>query len=185
MNYIQLFVQSIISPRFYGVDRQQHLVSLCLWFPCWHNQSGISWRWTQMLLLLEFRILDAIVVLYIWFIDRCAIVFAVVWIFQVASPVKLIFCFRNSFRRATIAVFDSMTMDSPDLAEIYDLSSYTWQVLCSQSWWQRWSFWQCKCSRTIRLKQWPGCYDDLFHAPNVSKSFHLLILSARFLLCSM
>jgi len=48
-----------------------------------------------------------------------------------------------------------MTQNSPNSADISDLSSCSREVLCRQTWWQRWSFWQFKCSRTIMLKEWP------------------------------
>ena len=35
------------------------------------------------------------------------------------------------------------------------------------------------------LKEWPGCFDDLFHVRNVSHASLLLVVSASFLLCSM
>jgi hypothetical protein len=34
------------------------------------------------------------------------------------------------------------------------------------------------------LKEWPGCFNDLFGVQNVSHGGHLLVLSARFLLYS-
>jgi len=81
------FLPSFISPRFCCIDRHQHLFSLSLWLPCWPNQSGHIWRGAHILLLWAFRILDAIVLFYIWVIVRCAILFAVNWIIQVAIPV--------------------------------------------------------------------------------------------------
>jgi hypothetical protein len=58
-------------------------------------------------------------------------------------------------------------------------------VLCTQSWWRRWSFWHFKCSHTIILKVWPGCSDHIFSIWYVSYSSHLGILTARFPLCSL
>jgi len=49
-------------------------------------------------------------------------------------------------------------------------------------WWQRRSFWQCKCSRTIMSKKWWVWFDDLFRVRHDSHSSHLLVSSARFLL---
>jgi len=45
------------------------------------------WRGAHIMLLWAFWILDAIVVLYIGFIVRSAILFAVIWIIQVDIPV--------------------------------------------------------------------------------------------------
>ena len=84
-----------------------------------------------------------------------------------------------------LVAFHLMMVDSPDSADIQDLSSFSKEVVCRQSWWQRWSFWQFECSRTIMLKKWPGCYDDLFRVWNVSYSGHLLDMRAGFGLGSM
>ena len=181
---VLLFLPSFISPRFYSIDRHQHLFGLSLWLPCWPNQSGNIRRRAHILLLWAFQILDAIIVLYIRFIVRCAILFAANWIIQVAIPVSPIISVWKAFRCAILIAFDWMTVDSPDSADIYGLSSFSREVLCRQSWWQRWSFWQFKCSRTIMLKEWRGCFDNLFSVRNVSYSGHLLVLSARFLLGS-
>ena len=97
------------------------------------------------------------------------------------SPVVSV---RNVFRCAILVPFDWMTLDSPNMTDIQDLRSSSRQFVCRQSWWQRWSSWQFKCSRTIMLKEWPGCFDDLFRVQNVSYSGHLLVLSAGVLLCS-
>jgi len=59
------------------------------------------------------------------------------------------------------------------------------EVIGSLSWWQCWSFWQFKCSRTTMLKIWPECFDDLFGMWNESYGCHLVVMSARLLLCSM
>ena len=52
-------------------------------------------------------------------------------------------------------------------------------------WRQRRSFWKFGCSCTIRLKECPGYFDNLFRVQNVSHGSRLLILSARFFLGSM
>jgi len=117
-HYVLLFLPSFISPRFYCIDRNQHLFSLSLWLPCRPNQSGHIWRSAYILLLWAFRILDANVLLYIVFIVRCAIIFAVIWSIQTAIPVKPIFGVRNRFRWAILVAFLCMTVDSPDLVNI-------------------------------------------------------------------
>jgi len=80
--------------------------------------------------------------------------------------------------------FQPDEVDSSDLAGIWYLSSSSREVLCRQSWWQMWSFWRFKCSRTIMLKEWPECSDDLFGVRNVSHGCHPLVVSATFLLGS-
>jgi len=103
-------------------------------------------------LLRAFRILDAISFLWIRFNVRCAIVFALIRIACVPIPVKPIFSVRNDFGCALLITFDCMTVDSSDLAAIQYLSSSSREVLCRPRWWQRRTFWQCKCSHTIMLK---------------------------------
>jgi len=68
-----------------------------------------------------------------------------------------------------------MVVDSVDSADILNFSFSYRVVLCRQSWWQRWSFRQFKCSHTILSKELPGCFDDLFSIWNVSYSWHLLV----------
>jgi len=118
MHSILLCLQSFISPRFYCIDHHQHLFSLSLQLWCWPNQSRNSSRGTCILLVWVFRIVDAIVLLVIRFIVCCTIVFAVIWIIQVAIPVKLIFSVRNPFWCANLITFYRMTVDSPDSADI-------------------------------------------------------------------
>ena len=77
-----------------------------------------------------------------------------------------------------------LTFGSPYSADIQDMNLSSREVLCRQSWRQWWSFRQCKCSCTIMLKVWPGCFDDLFSNWNVSYGCHFHVFSARFLLCS-
>jgi len=130
--------------------------------------------------------------LYIGFNVCLPIIFAVIWIIQVviriiqvAIPVKPIFSVRNSFRCTILITFGWMTVDFLYLENIYYLSLSSREILCRQSLWQRRSFWQFKCCRTILLKEWPGCFDDLFSTWNASYSCQLLVLCARFLLsCS-
>jgi len=77
-----------------------------------------------------------------------------------------------------------MTVDWFDSAVIQYKSSSSREVLRRQRLWQRWSFRQYKCSRTIMLKEWPGCIDHLCSIRYVCYSCDLLVLSTRFLLCS-
>ena len=65
----------------------------------------------------------------------------------------------------------------------WSLSSSCREVHCGQSLWQRWSFWQFKCSHIIMWKESPGCIDDLFRVQKSSYGCHLLVSSPRFLLC--
>jgi len=178
------FLHSLIPPHFDCIECQQHHFSLSLWLPYWPNQSGNIWCSTLIPLLRAFRMLDSSVLPNSRFNICCAIVFTDIWIIQVAIPVKPIFVVRNALRWAIRISFDWMTVESSDSADIAYLSSSPREVLWRQSWWQRWSFWQCKCSRTIMLKEWPGCFGDLFRFRTVSYGCHLLILSVRLLLCS-
>jgi hypothetical protein len=73
MHAVLLCLHSFISPPCYCIARHQHHVSLAHWSLCWPDQSGNNWRGTNILLLWAFRILKAIVLLYIGFIIRCAI----------------------------------------------------------------------------------------------------------------
>ena len=115
---VLLFLPSFVSPCFNCIDRHQHLFSLSLWIPCRPNQSGHIWRGAHILLLWAFRILSAIVGAYIGFIICCTIIFAVIWIIQVAIPVQPIIGVRNAFRCAMVVAFDWMMVDSLDLADI-------------------------------------------------------------------
>jgi len=90
----------------------------------------------------------------------------------------------NSFRWTILITFGWITVYSFDFANTQYFSWASWEVLCRRSWWQRWSFPQYKCSCTIMLNVSPACFDNLFSIWNVSYSGHLLVLSARFLLCS-
>jgi len=181
---VLLFLHSFIPPRFNSIDCHQHLHSLSFWLQCWPNQSGNIRRDTQIMQLWPFQILDDIVLLCIWFIVCHTIIFAVIWLIHFAIPVWPILSVRNAFRCAILITFDWIMVDSPDSADIYDLSSSSREVLCRQSWWQRWSFWQLNCSCAIMLEEWPGCLDDLLRIWNVLYGGHLPVLSTKFLLCS-
>jgi len=176
------FLHSLIPSHFNCNDHHQHHFSIPLWLPCRPNQSGNIWRGTHIVLLWEFQILDAIVLLYIRFNVCYAIVFTVIWIDQVLIQVKSIFCGWKAFRCAILITFDRMTVDSSDAAGIQYSSLSSREVLCRQTWWQRRSFWQCKCSHTIMLKEWQACFDGLFCVRNGSYGIHLLLLSMWFLL---
>jgi hypothetical protein len=65
-----------------------------------------------------FRILDAIVMLYIGFIVCCSFLFSVIWIIQVAIPVEPIIGVRNAFWCALLVAFNWMMADSPVSADI-------------------------------------------------------------------
>jgi len=138
---------------------------------------------THILLLWAFRILDDIALLCIRLIICHPIMFVVIGIIQVVIPVKPMFCFINAFSYPIVITFNTRMLDSSDLAVIQYLSSFSREVLCKHTWWQRWSFWQLKCSCTITLTEWPGWFDDLFHVINVYYGCYLHVLSATFLLC--
>jgi len=84
---VLLFLPSFISLRFNCVDCHKHLFNLSLWVRCRPNLSRQISCGAHILLLWVFRILNAILVLYIGFIVHCAILFTVIWIIQVAIPV--------------------------------------------------------------------------------------------------
>jgi len=78
-----------------------------------------------------------------------------------------------------------MTINSVYSAYIEIFSFSSREVLGGQSWWQMWSFQQFKCSCTTTLKVWPECFDNHVCIWNEFYSWHLLVLSIRFLLPSM
>jgi len=182
---VLLFVQPLLPVHFYYTNLHQPRFNPFLWLPCSQNQSGNISCGTPILLHSSFGILDAIVFLHVGFIVHLPVVFAVIWIFQVTILVKPLFGFWNAFRCTTIIIFGRMAVDSCDSVDIEYLSSSSREVLCRQSWWHRWSFRHFKYSRTMMLKVWPWCFDDLFSIWNISYSSHWLVLSARFLLCGM
>jgi len=179
------FLHSLITTHFDCIDCHQHLFRLSLWLPCWPNQSGNSWHRAYIPLLWAFWILDAIVLRYIGFNVCHAIIFTDIWIMQVPIPVKPMFGVWNAFRGGILINFDWMTVDSSDWAGIQYLSLSSREVLYRQSGLERRYFWQCKCSRTIMLKEWPGCVHNLFLDRNVSYRGYQLALCTRFLLGNM
>jgi len=172
-------------PCFGSIDRHQPLFSLFLWPPWWLNQSGHVRSGTHIPLLRAFRILEAIVLLYIRFIVCLTVVFPLIWIIRVTVPVEPIFSVQNAFGCTVIMTVNWMTVDSPYSANIQHLCLSSSKFLCRQSWWQWWSFRQFKCSCTLMLKEWPGCFDAVFCIWNVSYGCNLFVSSGWFLLCSM
>ena len=180
---VLLCLVSLIHHHFHCIDCHLPLFNNYLWPLCWLNQSGNMWWGTQIPLRWAYRILDAIVHLYIRFIICLLVVVTLIWSMQFNIPVKPIFGVWNGFRCTTLITFGWMTVDCFHLADIQYLGSSSREVLCRQSWWHRWSFWQFECSRTIMLTVWPGCFDDLFDIWNASYCCYLVVLSVRFLLC--
>jgi hypothetical protein len=115
---VLLVLPSFVSPHFNCIDRHQYLFSLSLSLWCRPNQSGHIWRGAHILLLWAFLILNAIFGAYIGFILCCAIIFAVIWIIQVAIPVQPIIRVGNAFRCAIFITFAWMIVDFPDSADI-------------------------------------------------------------------
>jgi len=181
----QLFLNSLIPPRFYCIDHDQYLFGLSSWPPCRPNESGNNLCGTHIPLCWAFRILDAIVWLYVRFNVCLSIIFALIWIIQVAIPYMPIFSYRNGFRCVVFIGFDSMTVNSSYSEDIQYFSLFSKVVLCRYSWWQRRSFWQFKYSSTIMLKKLPGDYEGLIHLWNVSHGCHLLVSSVTSCLWSM
>jgi len=71
---VVLFLHSHCPLHFDCIARHIHIFSLCLWLPWRLNQSGNIWRGDHIPPFCVFRILDAIVLLYIRFIICRAIV---------------------------------------------------------------------------------------------------------------
>jgi len=184
MHCAQQFFHSLIPSCFHCIERHQDIFSLSLRLSCRLNQSGKIWRSDHLTLLWALRILNTIVLLYIRFNNRRAIVLAVILIILIPISLKRIFGVRNSFSCAIIITLDWMTVDSPYKVNTKYLNSSSRVVLCGLRLWQRWSFWQCDCSLTIMLKEWTGCVDNLLHVRNVFYGGHLLVSSMRFHLCS-
>jgi len=116
---------------------------------CWSN-----WSWdiscsTHIPLLWGFWILIAVVTLWVGFIVCQPVVLAVMLIIWVHIPVKLIVGIGSAFSRTVLTTFRWMEVNSSSLAYIQSLSSSCREVLCTQTLWHRWSFWQFKCSGTI------------------------------------
>jgi hypothetical protein len=80
----QLVLPSSIALCLYCIDGHQHLINRSLGFLCWVNQSRNIWHDTTTLLHWSFRIHDPVLLLYIGFIFCNFIVFASIWIVQVA-----------------------------------------------------------------------------------------------------
>jgi len=97
-----------------------------------------------------------------------AIGYTVIWIIQVTITVRWIIGVRNSCRCTFLISFNRMTVDSSDLADVWYLCSSSTDVFCRQSWWQRRSFWQLKCSPSFMLREWPEWFDNHFRVRNVS-----------------
>ena len=173
--YVLLFLASLIPPCFHCTGSHQPLFSLLHWLPCWPNESRNIRCRTHNVVLQFFRSFHATAWHYVTFIFSLTVVFALIWIIQITIPVKAIFGSRNAFRRAILNTFGWMTADSSVSAYVQYLRSTSRDVLCRQSWWQRWSFWQLKYSRTIMLEVWAGCFDDLLGIGNVSYSCYLLV----------
>ena len=172
-------------PCFGSIDHHQPLFRLFHWPPSWPNQSGHIWCGTHIPLRRAFRFLKLIVVLYIWFIVSLTVVFAPIWIIETTGPVEPIISAGNALGCTVVITFDLMKVNSPYSANIQYLGSSFSEFLCSQSLWQWWSFRQFKCSHTIMLKEWPGCFDAFLRIWNLSYGCHLFVWSAWFLPCSM
>jgi len=181
---VQLFLISLIPPCFNCIDSHQPRFSLSHWPLCWPNQSRNIWCGTHNPMLWAFRSLDVFASLFNGFIVCLIVVFTLFWIIQLTIPVQPIVGIGNTFRCAILVTFSCLIVDSSESANIQYLSSSSREVMCRQSWWQRWSFWQWICSRTSMLNIWQWCFDDLFGIWNAFYGCHLLVLSLRFYLCS-
>jgi len=111
-------LDSLVPSCFDCTDHHQHLCSLSLGLPCCPNQSGNCWCGTHFPLLWAFRILDAIVSLYIRLNVCCAISFAVIWITQIAIPVWPNFGVRTAVSCAILITVHCMPVESSDSGDM-------------------------------------------------------------------
>jgi len=155
-----------------------------LWIPCWPNQSGYLQCSTHILLLWAFRIIDAILFLYVRFIFCLQVVLNFFWIIRVTIRFKPILSVWKAVRCTGFITLGWMAIYCFDSEHVYYHSSSFRKILWRQSWWQRGSVQQSKCSRTIMLIVWPGSFDYLFSIWNVSYGWYLLVVSVRLLLCT-
>jgi len=126
---VLLFPVSLISPCFHCTDSYQRLFSLIHWPPCWPNQSRNIWCSLFNNVLWAFESLDAIAWVYIWLIVGLTVVFTLIWIIQIANPVKPIFNVENNSWCTFLLTFAWMTINSPDSVDIQYLSSTSRDVL--------------------------------------------------------
>jgi len=92
--------------------------NLCVWRPFWQNQSGIIWRGTNIPLNRGFRILDAIIVLYIGSTVCLLVIISLIWLMKVTIPVKPILCVGNALRCTLLMTFGWMMVDIFDSVDI-------------------------------------------------------------------
>jgi len=168
-----LSLELLIPPGFHYIHRHQRLVNLLLTSSYRPNQCRNIQCGTHIPMLWGVWILNAVVQFHIWFIICLPVVFAVVWIIQVPIPVKPIFSVWNAIRWAIHITFGRMAVDSFDSADIQYLCSTSREVLWRTSWWHRSFFQQLRCSRTIMLKVWPECIDNLLSMWDLSHGCHL------------
>jgi len=88
MNSVLRWLVHIIPPHFHWINHYRLFSSLVLWSLCWPNQSRNIWCHTAITLLWAFKILDAIVKLYLRFVVCLPVIFALIWIINVSIPVK-------------------------------------------------------------------------------------------------
>jgi len=133
-HFVILFLDHLISPRFYYIHHYQCLFKLLLGSSFRLNHSGKILCGTHTPLFQGFQILTPFVQFHVWFIVFLPVVFAVIWINQVPIPVKPIFSVWNGFRWTMPDTFGRMADNSFDLADIQYLSSSSREVLSRQSW---------------------------------------------------
>jgi len=149
---VLLFLVPLIPRCYHYIDRHQRLFSLLLRLLYRPNQSQNIWSSTHIPLLRGSWNLTAVVQFHIWFIVCLPVVFAVVWIILVPSPVKPIFGVWNAFGWTILVTSRKTAVDLFELADIQYCSSSSREFLCRHSWWNRWFFRQFKCSRTMSWK---------------------------------
>jgi len=140
---------------------------------CW-------WRNPESLLIILLSIVEHCIV----FVVCLHVVFTHGWMNEVTIPVTLIIGTGNNFGHTIFITVCEMTVNSLDSTHIGYLCWSSRKILCRHSWWHSRYFGQRKCSHTILMTVWPGCFDNLFSIWIVSYSCHLRVLGARFILYS-
>jgi len=181
---VLLCLVSLIPPYFYHSDRHQQLLSLMHWPPCCPNQSRNIRCATYHPVLWCVQSLDAIVQLSFGFVDCLPSHLRSHVIYQCQRSSLGKFRFRECFR---VHYSHHSRLDG---GRFFRLCRQLLLELVLRgghlqtNWCPRWSFWLFESSRTNMLKQWPGCFDDLFRNRNVSNGTHLPVFSTTFLLYS-
>jgi hypothetical protein len=111
-------VVSLIPPCFCCTDSYQLFFSLFHWLLCWPNRSWNIRCHTHKMVDWAFRSRAAIAMIYVRFIICVTVIFALIWIIQIAVPVKSISSAENAFGCAILITVRSMTVNSSDSVDV-------------------------------------------------------------------